>query len=272
MTEKRLCLVDGCDRPMPTGDQSTACPRCWDRLDRALGEVPWIAQELDTMLARQAVTGERNGGRSAEKPLPIDVRASEAVARLTELLGSWVRLIVEESPAPPRLTGDRVPLPALSVVLMRYEGFLQAHPAGHEAISEIVLAVRKARQAIDLAPEKDYAGPCGHVDEASGAKCSQELYARRGDAIVRCRTCGTDHDVEGLRAALTTAAEDLLVTTREACGAVRTYTSGHLTPELIRKWKQRGRIVARGHDKQGRDLWRLGDLTELATAIDREAR
>ena len=36
-----------------------------------------------------------------------------------------------------------------------------------------------------------------------------------------------------------------------------------VTPELVRKWKYRGRLVSRGHDTPGSPLYRVGDVVDL---------
>lgn len=92
--------------------------------------------------------------------------------------------------------------------------------------------------------------------------------------FIRCRTCGTLHDVKERRHSLLEAARDYLVTTTEACAAIATYADGNLKESTVWKWKERGRITARGHtEENGRrqDLFRLGDLMDLATAARRRS-
>lgn len=130
-------------------------------------------------------------------------------------------------------------------------------------------------------------GGCG-LATTEPVVCEEELYAvdhrhlrRRTDAdeavehvcmqcaFIRCRTCGTLHDVKERRHALLEAARDYLVTTTEACGAIATYADGNLKEATVWKWKERGRVIARGHtEESGRrqDLFRLGDLMDLAAA------
>lgn len=94
-------------------------------------------------------------------------------------------------------------------------------------------------------------------------------------AFVRCRTCGTNHDVKERRHALLEAARDYLVTTTEACRAIATYADGNLKEATVWKWKERGRVIARGHTTENgtrQDLFRLGDLMDLATARRTDTR
>jgi hypothetical protein len=187
---------------------------------------------------------------------------------------------------------------AIAVQVFALFGWMQGHPAGNEAIVAIRRSVNQARRAIDRALEVEYAGTCSAITSGCpgpgscqcgchdgyqaactlpggcglghGAPCPEELYlpTSRSTATVRCRTCGTEHDVAARRRYLLEVSRDYLVTTTEACRAVSVYGEGSITDATIRKWKQRGRLIARGHDAEGRDLWRLGDVTDLATGRD----
>ena len=99
MTEV-ICAVEGCDRPM--GDLATFCMSCAFVFEKALGNIPAFADELDTVLARQTRYEEHsertNGGRVT--PLFFDDRASEAGWVLKNTLSTWVRLVAEERGIP----------------------------------------------------------------------------------------------------------------------------------------------------------------------------
>jgi hypothetical protein len=244
---------------MPTGDQRLACQGCWNRLERDLAQMPALLTELDATLARQTATG--GSGRSgSEKPLPYDLTASAVHQLLVETMAPWVKLGLEAHPDAGWT--EMTTAASLARALMRLHGWLQTTEDGHLAIDEIRYAVHQAERAIDRPEELVYAGPC--TAEIEGEHCTETLYARRGAEVVRCRTCGTEWDVAERHAHLVEIARDRLVTTSEACRAVKTYTTGQLTPDLVRQWKRRNRIVVRGHDAEGRDLWRLGDLVDLA--------
>lgn len=83
-----------CGRPV---EDAFVCATCAAGLARDLGAVAeWLADELDTMLARLAVFGDRQAARSTSQPLPFDKAASEAVYVLRSTLASTARLVVEE--------------------------------------------------------------------------------------------------------------------------------------------------------------------------------
>lgn len=292
----RPCLV--CERPMPTGDVRLACGGCWNRLERDLAQMPALLDELDATLARQGVSSTRYGGRSADKPLPLDLGAS---ARLTELhveLASWIRIALDEHPPTSERGVPDASTRGLARQLLGLHGWLQTYPDGHLAITRVGRLVARAIASMDRRGGLQYAGVCsarpvgcpgpgrcscachdGHLAACDapggcglteGPPCPEELYLREGASVLRCPTCGTEHDAEARRAYLLGVAEDVLVTTTEACRAVSVYGSGNLSESTVRSWRMRHRLLERGHDADGRPLFRLGDITDLA--LGRDAR
>ena len=274
MTHERICKVDGCDTPLPSSDGgSTACPGHWNRLEQLLAETPAIVAELDTTITRQAhITLTSAGRRPAEpkeahdglgvheQPLPFNLGASEALDLLHRTLWPWVREGLEAHPEMPTPSPGAV---GLSRALLRLHGWLQGHPDGALAIDEITYAHVVARRAIDRGADLDYAGPCGA--DIDGETCPEDLYVAHDALVARCRTCGTEWDVPERRATLLEVARDRLVTTTEACRAVKTYGANgeHVTPAMLRGWKHRGRIVGHPDPRDGRDRYRLGDVLDL---------
>lgn len=277
----RYCTADCCktpDVPMRPDDSSRACPACWRRLERLLAETPALVDELNTTIVRQArITLTTTGRRPAEpkeahdglgvheQPLPYNLGASEALELLHRTLWPWVREGIEAHPdAFPHALDPSTA--GLSRVLLRLHGWLQGHPDGQAAVEEVTYAHAVAWHSVDRSPDRDYAGPCGA--DIDGEVCPEDLYVAHDAHTATCRTCGTEWDVPERRAALLALAEDRLVTTTEACRAIKTYGSEgeHVTPDRIWKWKQRGRIMAHGSDVRGRDLWRLGDILDLVRA------
>lgn len=298
MTE-RICDVDGCDNPIETGSNSRACRGCWNRLKRDLAQMPDLVAELNVTITRQARVVLASSGRrttdatepddidprgllpglralrpqptterSAVKPLPIDIGASEALDLLNATLWPWVCEGIESHPGTPFVVSAGVV--GLSRALLRLHGWLQGHPDGQLAIDEVAYAVKGATRAIDSDPTRVCLGRCGYVEDDE--VCDEWLYVTRGARVARCRTCGSDYDVEERERGLLELARDRLVTTTEACAAVRTYgvEGQNITREQVRQWKSRGRLVPRGHTVEPGsarpvDLWLLGDVIDLAT-------
>jgi hypothetical protein len=261
-----------CDRPIH--DNAHLCGGCSSHLERLLAETTSLAEELETTRTRQSCTGGRSigGGHTSDRPLPWSERAAEAAGLLRSCLVSWTRLVVEER-------GVHTPadtLPAISAFLLRHLDWIRHHPDATEALDEIRYATRQARTAIDRAPDRWYAGRCGHVDleaqvEAivtstpAPAPCGEELYVRQGSETVRCRTCTTEHDVEQRRASLTRRIEGQLATARELTSAVSNLARP-ISMNTIRSWVLRDRLTQRGQTPDGTALYRVGDVLDLLAA------
>jgi hypothetical protein len=262
--------------------------------------MPALVEELDTTISRQARVYLESSGRSrlddeepaevdprgllpglqglrpqpttetiATKPLPFDTGASDALELLYATLWPWVREGIESHPDTPFNVSPGVV--GLSRALLRLHGWLQGHPDGQLAIEEVAFAVKGATRAIDSDPSRVCLGRCGYTDDED-VTCDEWLYAVRGSMLARCTTCTAEYDVEARQSGLLDLARDRLVTTTEACAAVRTYgeLGANITREQIRQWKSRGRITTRGHTLEPGsakpvDLWLLGDVIDLAT-------
>lgn len=92
-----MTVTCGCGQP---ADDAYLCRVCTNVLRRDLNRIPDLADELDTVLARQTAYLEHHGGRSADTPLPIDTRASEAAWVLRNTLGTWARVLHDERGVP----------------------------------------------------------------------------------------------------------------------------------------------------------------------------
>ena len=87
MTE---CAVDG----RPSSD-AFLCHGCLDALKVELRAIPWLVEQLEVTLTRQARVGRRNGPRSTERPLPFHVNAAVDLETLRDGLGMWATTVAE---------------------------------------------------------------------------------------------------------------------------------------------------------------------------------
>lgn len=242
---------------------ATICGACSAELGRALQSVRWLAAELETTLSRQ--TSKTGSGRSAETPLPFDPRASDAAHALRSTLVAWTRVLAEQ-------TGDPWPEDScerMAAWLSERLSWLVSHPAAVEAHGEILAAVRGAERVVDRAADRRYVGPCG-AELDDGGTCDLDLYARPDAAQVTCRACGTAWDVRWRLDRLLDVAEDTLAHAALVAQAL-TRLGTPVTPERIRKWRARGRLVPHGHDGRGRPLYRIGDVIDLLAERQRTA-
>ena len=297
MTEQRTCAVDGCDRPMPTGDNSTACPTCWTRFERTIAEIPALVDDLNTAIARQArialdagytlrppddgsdddIDPKRNlpGLRALRPPaatvtvarsaVPYGIAASDAMRLLHATMWPWVREALEAHPT------TYLPDPStigLSRALLRLCGWLQVHPDGASAIDEIQYAVKEALRSIDLGPDRWYCGVCSHDED--GVICTEELYVHAGRHEVTCRTCGMTHDVAARRTAMLDAAEDTLLTLSEMTRALALTGAETVTRKQLEGWVRRGRLVRSGN-AGAIALYRVSDVRDILASTMRSS-
>ena len=252
MSKSRTCAVGSCGQPMPTGDNSTACPDCWAAHDIRLGEIPSLVDELMTTLARQTSTGARSGPRSSETPLPYSTAASDAMRLLHSTLWPWVREGLETHPQVP--VSDNVI--GLAAALMYLGGWLAAHPNGYEAIDEIAYAVDQGRAAIDRAPDLVYAGTCDTDD------CGAELYTVAGRSGVLCPVCGALRNVNAWRLAQLEKAADRHLTLAEMTRAISESSEETISRKRLEGWVRRGRLIRAGHIGAV-PTYRVGDVLDI---------
>ena len=249
----------------PTRDTLTMCDTCADSLSKALGEVPWVVDELNTTITRQRAIPTEGSASNAETALPWHEKAGDALRDLKALLVSWAlfceaEAVQHQSPRREPLSIDDDSAVALSRwLLWRVDG-LARHEIGPDAVDEITDAVANCVRMIDRRPDRWYAGPCINlVDEG---ECGADLYAKRQTGDVKCRKCGAVYDVAERREFLLAEAEDRLADASTLARAVSWLGTEPLTAARVRKWAERGRIVSHGHDGR-RPLYRIGDAIDL---------
>ena len=258
-----------CGCGAPTGDGTTLCRACTTRLAADLDQVTWLERELTTVLARQAVYGDRAGGRSAEHPLPYDPRASEAAWVLRDTLTNVARALGPQPPANrPESAGDAtkpsgwadplgtgVSAARIARSLAQRLDTIRRHPEAYLLADEVHAAVTQARRVIDRPPARVYVGHC---------PCHTDLYARPGAASVRCTGCGTTYDVAQRRAELLEAAHDRLATATEIARLLKALGLD-VSASRIRGYAHRGRLTPRGRNHEDDPLYRVGDVLDLIT-------
>lgn len=242
------CAVEWCDRPVGDG---YVCQPCASRLERALGDVPALWEELDTVLTRQARYADPEG-RGNDPALMFDTVASELGWVLRNTLSTWCRLIAEERG---RVLPTADNPAAVALWLLSHVEWLRHHRAGAEAVEEITSAVKAVRKAVDRPVERIYAGPC--------ADCGGDMYGKPDAVTVACRPCGLEYDVAEMLAWMRSKVYGRLVTAKE--GAMLLSRFGLETAQgTIDKWHFRKRLASPSHDAEGRRLYLFDDLVTLA--------
>ena len=262
---KRTCAR--CAKPLADADNSTACPACWTRLERDLGDIPALVADLETTLARQTAAGQRSGPRSSETPLPYSVAASDAMRLLHSTLWPWVREGLEAHPTTPLPAPSTV---GLAVAMLNLHGWLITQDDGYVAIDEIGYACSQARHAIDRAPDQTYAGRCDSRDATTMVECGTELYALDGQATVVCPVCSWERDVQAWRYAQLEAAADQLLTLSDMTRAIGETGSETVSRKRIEGWVRRGRLIRAGN-VGAVATYRVGDVLDILNAEQQRA-
>lgn len=232
----------------PTRDEAYTCETCGDDLYRALGDVPWLAEELEISTTRQkgidyrGVGGGKGGKKPAERPSPVSWGPSEARAHLRGLLVSWA-LLCDQDGVRNSSPHDGLPdddLPSLSRYLMWRVDGLMLLDIGSDAVEEIVSAVAHCHRVIDRPADRQYLGDCHEQD------CQGRIYARPGATFARCDMCMTSVNADSRREEMLTELRDRLCTAAEIA-RLSTYLGLKADREQVRKrinqWATRKLIV-----------------------------
>lgn len=165
-----LCPVDACSRPRHH-DWTICTQHSW-QLERDLAEIPALADELDTTLARQVGNGPGNGSRSADKPLPYDLAASTAGWLLRNTLVGWIRDLEPDITHHPADT-----IAAMGRWLYARHHLLVVHPAAEQCVEELAAARHEATKAV----QPDRRGRISIPEACPEPGCSAALWASMHD-------------------------------------------------------------------------------------------
>lgn len=251
-----------------------------------------LVDQLRTRAARQSRVTEDTAARTAPAPDPAeeaypvtarvgamayDDQAATLANDLELVLARWVTdtMLTDDLEAP---VGPRRALPAsadpadlAAWLLHRLPALVDRPGSTRPELSHLRRLVRRGVKLVDRAPDRWYAGPCstplrdddGNLVIARGeqAYCDADLYARPDSRLVVCTACGARHHVDERRAQLLAMARDRLDRPVVISRAL-TSLGMPCTPERIRQWATRGRLLHHGTDGAAK-LYRLGDVMDL---------
>lgn len=264
----------GCGRP--TGGSALCHGRddaCEERLVQAVAELPALADELDTTATRQAVIGSKNGGgsRSAETPLPWDIRAARAKAELAGHAWRWAIDLWDQTEPLPRGRG----LATLGRWLHARINRILDHPNVGDIADSILRATSRAWTAVDRPADKVIVGVCRTAGD--DGECGTWLYAHPEANYIRCWSCRSEYDVAASRENLWNDLGNVLMTIAEiiSWGERLEYIERGETKRvrnLLDKWVERGRLASHGTNQHGRALYPFGEtLTSALSATRKKA-
>lgn len=227
-------LDDAPTGPRLTRDGWHLCDRCAAALERRLGDLPALEDELRAILRRDGLRGQRTG--SGNKPTkagapPSEYRhdADDALTDLRDVLTSWVfMLCADHDLRGPDLTGERRGATAARWLFVRLPA-LVVHDAAGDAAEEVRTLCRQAEGVARLQPGRHrLPAPCPDCG-------ATELHRLDGEDHVLCQSCGlTWHEDDYDRLAAVLASDYLTVT--EAAAAARVPTG------TFRRWVSEGRL------------------------------
>lgn len=278
----------------PTRDTLTVCDTCSDNFARALGEIPWLDEQLDVTITRASGIDYRQMGSAGRVNPRSDKRidgdntpeppsadspalgaamqhdlynwtAADARINLRALLVSWVKFCAEEGvrSSDPRDDLPADTLPAMSRWMMWRVDGLAFNEIGPDAVEEITSAVAHCYRLIDRPAERQYLGACTSCETG-------RLYARPGGEWATCNECRTALDAEAVRRRLLVELEDRLCTAAEIA-RLSTYLGLKAGREQVRnrinQWHKRDRIEAHPSFSEGA-TFRFGAVYALLVAAE----
>jgi len=253
------CPVDG----KPLTRPAVICTVCTGTLDRALGDLDWLLDELDTTMTRQTKTRPARGNQTIDgPPMPYNVRASETARDLRILLKDWVSLVAEGLATEGKFVSLPTPATAktLSSWLMHHVTWLSRHDTAPDAYSEIVGAVNNIRRTIDIAPDTRYIGPCYAV--VDGQECQDTLYSVGDTGTARCKTCGTTWDAKA-RTLETLAHADTVAQDATTLSRSFALKGIALDTQRLKNWTNRGHLTPAGTSHRGHKTYIIAHVARL---------
>lgn len=265
---------------------------CTDCVDLVLADLIGVDGQVNDLLislCRWAKITSNNTGirtRDAETPLPVDLKAGEALWALREVLGSWARMFAHSHKSPLALTPEKnrtIPQDRARVLFPRGEvGLFAVWLIDHidwvrmskhagQFMSELGREVKRVRSLVDRPPDRVYGGPCD--------VCGKDLYHPPHAVSMECELCGREFDVYERVEWLLLQAEDYLVTAVEASKALPGLVGRPITTSMIRGLAFRGRLAQHspdprvGLDAKGNKqyLYRIGEVLDVLREDDEAA-
>jgi hypothetical protein len=264
-----------CGRPTPDGYADVHCRDLIrrdllgdDSRDDRPGLVDTAPAARDIAQGQSRGGGEGGASGKPESRLPLDLAVTAKLDAVQGEMTTWARHVAEERYSGPQGHVGEDPIVVAARYLAANVEWLRHRPEVDEAYAAIELCARVVRGIVRGPAAQRFLGPCGaHWTEwnpdgtpLDAGYCEGDVYARDGAASGRCRTCGAEVDTAERQAWL-----DAEVRSR-AFRAAHIAEAYGIRPNTIRKWAERGKLTAHGTDRDGRPLYNVGDVLDLAVA------
>jgi hypothetical protein len=288
------CVI--CDRPTPDGYADVACGV--ERPRQLLAEITDMLPAALDVAHRQARHG--TGGGASGKPgsaLPLDLGATARLDGVQTALTKWVdRIAVTRGTTRPWFNHHGHPIAVAAHWLTPHLEWLRHQPT-HEPdqhgntwsteqwLRDVEACARIVRGIARGPADRVYLGPCGayvgieckvcqatdidHHRECDvtcphkfipAGTCDGDVYGLPDGDTGRCRQCGAEFDQGERQRWLTDEVR------QRAYRASELEHAYGLNSATVRKWAERKLIAAHGQDGQGRPLYLLGEVLDLAAS------
>lgn len=270
------CLI--CTAPT----DAFACKTCAATTQQHLTD---MAELLDPHALDQRRAGVRGisyahiGGRSSgERPLPYNPSVGEAESLAYGTLFEIWKQLVHDEPSLHEQTPHHPSAAALAAWLAaQVMDHLRFMPDCDDYFSDIADKHRAVIRLWDNPPDETFIGSCGALIEVEGGvdvACTEAVYAERGRASVKCRRCGSGHDVAMRRAELAARCADHLATLKEVAALLAPIHGERVRLRKLNYYVGRGRLKAKGERPEWMSngsirsvsVYRIGDISDIVAA------
>lgn len=250
-----LCSTDDCDNGRPR--DKWVCDSCVIAVTKDVARVPALWKDLTATLSRQDAIGGDGGRKSSEVGLVFKTSASDARWLLAHTVGTWAEEVAHARGESVVGGPARYLLQNVATIATLGEG---AGRAAGKAVDELAHAVAYADRAIDRPEPMVAVGPCN----TDG--CVTRVYATPGSVEAKCRGCGTTHNVADARQWMVDAALEFEGDSATLRGWVMVLMDQDIPVPTWKSWCRRGKLTSTGRDSKNRQLYRFGDVRDLAVA------
>jgi hypothetical protein len=213
-----------------------------------------------------------NGKQTKAKtvPLPYDVRASDLRPEIRTTMINWDRTFF------PGEARDSVTAPQIAEWFILHTDDIAGHEEAPQFLDELKDINNRIHHVIDLRPEATYLGPC-HNRPDNGNICGRQMYANPKHDTYTCAghpgtPCGAVYNIEDRQTELLALGRDMKATLSECAAFLARFGLGVPLP-TIKSWTiarpsngvtYPARIWPTGTSANGHNLYRIGDMEELA--------
>jgi hypothetical protein len=272
-----------------TTTKDALCVVCVQQVATIIDEMPDLVADLAVTETRQAVGPRQPGHRDKGDAMPLPFTDSPKIAAAHQNVAVFIAMaesvakacryptLRQASSVTPPANQEHARARTAAEVLRRNIGYLRVSPEAAEAAESLRIIRASLLAAIDRRPVRIHAGPCGApvevLDVRAGDEgaikvgvttqpCEAPLYAEPGVKALTCSRCGATHSPADRHAFQLAALRGEVLPLDEALVQIERLVGITLDRALIRKWRQRRRLVACVNGA-GVESFRVGDLISL---------